>query len=396
MYKHCYVVSLLFRIFIPIKSKHWVFGADHGYSYCEGSKYLLEFMLENHRSYKCTFITKNKSVFRDLKNKGIPCEYNYSVRGLFRICESDCCFFTQDMGDISFVPKNRKRSLFYLVHGQPFKIALRELNRLKPGYCEATSDKLSISKRIQNYILSHFYKTYDWPDIDFVSATSEFEASFQRKEFHDGVDIKILGMPRNDALFQPNRMKDEKWIKGLDGKRVVTYMPTHRLYGHGQVSPIPFLDRQDVQQWMREHEVVLLVKQHPNMARQHIFESHNSDVIRDISLDGYDPQVVIYHSDILITDYSSVWIDYLLLKRPLIFYFYDKFEKEDAGTYYDLRKEFPNNFCENEDSLFSMIKESICNPTKITPSDKELRKYHLYVDGHSCQRYYDEIVRRKY
>lgn len=384
-----YLRLFLYKLFIPIKARHWVFGADNGISYREGSKYLLEYMLEKHKDFKCTFITKNRSVCDELRRKGIPCELNYTDKGLRTIFESDCVFFTQTMGDISYVPRNKKRSLFYLVHGQPFKVALKELNRLKP------SIRGKKKKTVVNSLVSTIFPTCDWKDISFVSATSDFEASLQRREFDESIDVKVLGMPRNDALFQPGRMKKEKWIDGLDGKFVISYMPTHRKYGKGNLSPIPFKNNKEAQQWMRDNNVTLIVKNHPNMVKK-LTEPLENEVIIDISLKGIDPQVVIYKSDMLITDYSSVWIDYLLLERPLVFYFYDNFEEEDAGTYYNLRDEFPNNYCEDEEKLLKMIKQSISNPHSVTPSKEEISKYHKYIDGNSCQRYYETIEKLKY
>lgn len=172
-------------------------------------------------------------------------------------------------------------------------------------------------------------------------------------------------------------------------------MPTHRMYGKGELSQTPFLHREDVQQWMRENNVVLLVKQHPNMVHKMKF-IEEGDVIRNISKKGYDPQVVIYHSDILITDYSSVWMDYLLLRCPLIFYFYDNFEDDDAGCYYNLRDEFPLNWCDNEADLYKMIKTAFEDKTKLIPTDCEVHKFHKYIDDKSCERYYKEIAKLKY
>ncbi len=381
---------------IPVKRKHWVFGSDFGNMYREGSKYLLEYMLANHPEYKCTFITRNRDVVKELCKKGIPVCYNYSLRGLYTIVCADCVFTTQTISDIFYTYQKKNRRFYYLIHGQPFKVAMdmlpkKTFDRIRQKSNTSIGTFVEDGKRT---IYQYLDIGYDRHDVDFVSATSNFTASFLRKEWK-GVDVKILGMPRNDALFQSERIQSEHWIKGIEGKKKVTYMPTHRKYGHGEVSPIPFLHNNEAQQWMREQNVVLLIKQHPNMIKHHL-DQIDSDVIIDISRLGFDPQVVIYHSDALITDYSSVWMDYLLLRRPLIFYFYDDFETNDVGCYYNLRDEFPHNYCENESSLFDMIKNAILNPDSLIPSQEEVGKFHQYVDGNSCERYYKEIAKRMY
>ncbi len=386
------IVATILNAFVPGKPKLWVFVADQGNTYREGSKYLLEYMLKNHPDFDCIFITKNPEVESELNMKGVPVANNYSIRGLFKIASADCVFVTQTLTDIKYSFKRKDKALFFLVHGQPFKKALKMLS-------EQDKERLFSLHERSNYtlfkekILKKLYWSYD--DISFVSATSEFTARLQRNEFPSNVGVRILGMPRNDALFDDERMKTEKWDSSFQNKYVVTYMPTHRKYGRGEVSQTPFLHRDDIQQWMREHNVLLLVKQHPNMVYK-LLELEETDVIKNISKAGYDPQVVIYHSDVLITDYSSVWMDYLLLRRPLVFYFYDNFEEEDAGCYYNLRDEFPNNWCDTEDGLFSMIKRAFENSSDLVPSDTEVKKFHRYSDDKSCERYYNEIVEMRY
>lgn len=378
---------------IPVKKKHWVFGSDYGKMYREGSKYLMEFMLENHPDYDCTFIAQDKKVVSELRDKGIPAELNNSIRGIWKIMVADAVFTTQSIADVLYAYKKKGRDFYYLVHGQPFKKAMAMLPKT---YVSDIVDKTNMIRRfIRRFNIGQYLKIgYTLNDVTFVSATSDFTAILLMKEWPT-VDVKVLGMPRNDSLFQPERMKNEKWLEGIKSKKVITYMPTHRKYGVGEMSPIPFVNNSKVQEWMRQNNVVFLVKQHPNMINRQIYnDTESTDVIIDISKMGFDPQVAIYYSNVLITDYSSVWMDFLLLRRPLLFYFYDDFETNDVGCYYNLREEFPNNYCETEEELFDMMKMSINYPSDLTPTDYEISKFHKYVDGNSCVRYYDSIIKK--
>jgi CDP-glycerol glycerophosphotransferase (TagB/SpsB family) len=100
---------------------------------------------------------------------------------------------------------------------------------------------------------------------------------------------------------------------------------------------------------------------------------------------------VLYHSDVLITDYSSVWMDYLLLKRPIVFYSYDDFVHDDAGVYYDVKDEHVGHFCYTEDELFALLKSIKKNYHAMCPVDDVVSKFHKYVDGNSCERYFNYI-----
>lgn len=377
------------NLLFPVKKKQWVFSADYGQSYREGSKYMLEYMLSYHTDYRCSFITCNKAVYKELKDNGIPCRMNFSVSGILFIARSECVFSTQVCADLYFAYKKKNRRYFYLVHGMPIKKAI---NAISQSYYDSIFHKKhNLVHRVKDKIAAYLNTGYNLDDVEFISACSDFLVPFMQSDFGPKMKVKILGMPRNDGLFDKKKMENEKWIMGIKEKLIITYMPTHRGYGTGEVTPTPFQTRPDIQKWMEENNVILLMKNHPNMIPK-TKESKDTPVVRDITKLGLDPQVVLYHSDVLITDFSSVWMDYLLLRRPILFYIYDDFEHNDAGVYYDIRKDFPDFFCRTEEELFTFIKQIKANYVSMIPSDKIIHKYHSYVDGYSCQRYFNEIT----
>lgn len=379
------IIARILNCFLSVKKKQWVLGADYGQMYREGSKYLLEYMIDNHKDYDCTFITMSSRVYTDLKEKNIPCEMNLSLKGIIKILRAEVVFTTQVISDIRFAYKKKNRKYIYLTHGMPYKRAMAQLPK---GYISNLRN-VSTFKKISNKISSFLTLGYKMKDVCFIPSTSDFVAKLHQLEFPYN-SIKVIGLARNDALFQDERMKKEKWIDGIDDKFVIVYMPTHRGYGAGKVSPIPFKDRKDVQDWLVENNVVLLVKNHPNMINK-IDDIYGNEVIKDISKEMLDPQVCIYKSDVLITDHSSVWMDYLLLKRPILFYFYDDFEHNDVGTYYDIEKENVGAVSRNEDELFNLIKETKSRYCEMIPPGDVIRKFHKFVDGNSCERMYNEI-----
>ena len=386
------LLARVINAFIKVRPKHWVFGSDYGNMYREGSKYLLEYMLQNHPDFHCTFITLNKEVKKNLEAKGIPCELNTSIKGIITVAQADAVFTTQTTNDVRYAYKKKGRSYYYLVHGQPLKIAMSALRKTDIGKKIFRQNRLL---QIKNRIANIVNYTYKLSDVSFVSATSGFLQPYMDKDFDGEIKVKVLGMPRNDGLFDEKRMKNEKWVDGLNDKFVITYMPTHRAYGQGEVTPTPFINRPDMQQWMEDNNVVLLMKNHPNMIKK-INQTRNSKCIIDITKQGIDPQVCLYHSDVLVTDFSSVWMDFLLLRRPVIFYIYDDFEKNDVGCHYNIRQDPPGYFCYTEDDFFQLIKDTKNKYDEMCPSDDIVRKYHQYVDGNSCERYYKEINREKY
>ena len=386
------IFARFLSFFVPTKKRLWVCGSDLGNMYREGSKYLFEYMVKNHPEYDCWFVTRSKDVYDELKKRNLPCVMNCSFKGIWVTSRAECVFTTQITADILYTFKKKSRRFFYLVHGQPYKVAIVELAKTNYSKKSVFVQRKSRFSSLKGWLNSCFACDTGCLDSEFVSATSEFLSNLQKRDFGEDMPSKVLGMPRNDALFQPKRMSNEKWIDDVRGKFIISYMPTHRLYGRGSFSPTPFKDRADVQKWMKENNVVFVVKNHPTMLlykkNEHPYES---ECIKDITVAGIDPMTVLYHSDVLITDYSSVWMDYLLLKRPMIFYIYDDFIHDDVGVYYDIKEEHVGQFCYSEDELFSVIKAVKLNYDAMCPSEGVVKKFHKYVDGCSCERYFSAI-----
>ena len=102
----------------------------------------------------------------------------------------------------------------------------------------------------------------------------------------------------------------------------------------------------------------------------------------DLTAKDFDPQELLFISDLLITDYSSCYIDYLLLKRPVIFYFYDSYETEDNELYFTPQDHKVGDVCYSEEELLG----SIQNPRYF---DSDL--YHKYTDSNSSERIFKRI-----
>lgn len=386
------LISRPLSYIIPIKKKNWIFGSDCGNMYREGSKYMIEYMLKYHPDYNCTFITRNPDVKKELDNKGIPCELNFSINGIWKVLRAEVIFTTQVPVDVALVYKKKGRTFLYLGHGQPYKAVFNATTNL---YRQHQHVKNSVATFVWNKISSFLTYGYEFNNSKFYTSTSEFLIPYNKLYYGIEADVRILGMPRNDGLFDDIKMKSEKWLDNMDHKFIVTYMPTHRDFGKGKLCPIPFSENKVIQRWLIDNNVVLVVKQHPNMEKK-TMTSNYSEAIIDITLMKFDPQVVLYHSDVLISDYSSTWIDYLLLRRPCLFYLYDDFETADTGILYDIREDPPGPVCYTEEELFQQIKLIKSNYDLMKPSERIVKKYHKFTDSRSCERYFDAIVHNSY
>jgi CDP-glycerol glycerophosphotransferase len=113
--------------------------------------------------------------------------------------------------------------------------------------------------------------------------------------------------------------------------------------------------------------------------------------ITDISFEVDDIQEILPFVDILITDYSSTFFDFILTRKPIIYYSYDleDYLNNCRGMYYDYYKELPGPFAKTEYELINLMKEvNVWSKDKkyIKKYNEFLDKFNKYKDGNSAER----------
>jgi len=133
-------------------------------------------------------------------------------------------------------------------------------------------------------------------------------------------------------------------------------MPTHRKEGKEKMCMSKILDLDRLNQFCMENNVLFLIKKH----YYHNQEVENLDVytnIKDITQTEYDSQQLLKYADVLITDYSSCFVDFLLLDRPVIFYNYDhdQYVINDRDLYFDYDATTPGEKAKTFQELLSVL-----------------------------------------
>lgn len=179
--------------------------------------------------------------------------------------------------------------------------------------------------------------------IDFLPSPSPFYTEKIKSCFLLGTQAEILeeGYPRNDALFHFSEEKSRKIREKLgipEGKKVILYAPTWRDDQHTAGTGYTYELGIDFQQLKNElsGDAVILFRAHYLISNGFDFEAYQG-FIRNVS--DYDEINDLYLiSDLLITDYSSVFFDYANLKRPMLFYMYDheKYKTRLRDFYFDI------------------------------------------------------------
>ena len=200
-------------------------------------------------------------------------------------------------------------------------------------------------------------------------AQGQFDVDVFSRAFHrPEKDFRIIGLPRNDVLIQTtqeDRMKIKSKLSIDRGKTVILYAPTFREYekdGSNNCVSAPPMDLKRWRELLGDHYVVLF-RAHYEVVN--VMGIEDNDFVKNVSDYPILDELMIA-SDMLISDYSSIFFDYALMGKPMLCftYDYDRYERE-RGMYFDIRSYLPH--AENEEELLSLIKSTDINmPNKAT------------------------------
>jgi len=206
-------------------------------------------------------------------------------------------------------------------------------------------------------------------------------------------NVAITGYPRNDQLIEAAA------IQSVGAIRRIIYMPTFRgdeNSGFDLFSQYSF-STEDFDRLLIEKGLQLHIKLHPfNYPSAGLMSS--IEKTNNISLlECDDIYEVLQKYQLLITDYSSIYFDYLMLNRPIIFAPFDKdsYLGQQRGFYFDYDEVTPGPKAKNWPEVLELIAKFTDDPTWFSEERKKVGvRFHSIQDSSNCSRLYSEIQRR--
>ncbi|MGN0383982.1 MAG: CDP-glycerol glycerophosphotransferase family protein [Eubacterium sp.] len=248
-------------------------------------------------------------------------------------------------------------------------------------------------KRIGN--MESRYKNVDYVFFTKLLATSEFTADILCRCFNCTMDkIIISGQPRTDELFVRSDRDDT--IKP-GNSRLVVWLPTYREYeinGDKSHLPITGMTRNgadELDKFLHENNCCLIIKLHPLQEGSVYNEFSNIKIIKHNELAAENQSIydLLRVSDALITDYSSVYFDYLLLDRPIAFVTEDmqQYEDDRGFTVDNPQKYMPGDMINDAEQLRDFISKVINHKDDYREFRHEVNNIvNKYQDGENCKR----------
>lgn len=344
---------LTFCSFLVPKRKGLVLlGSNAGRSFSGNPKFIyLHLVRTGDPDFRPYWVTANKDLFNRLEQMGYPVLYRYSARAFWLFLRARHLVIAYGPDDVYYKANVLGRfSFIQLWHGSPLKYVgtQRDLAYGKGFRYKVFSTPWLNRWFIRLRILTqHRYKL--------ISATSPHIHDILTRAFQNN-RVQITGFARNDLFYWPELAFEAGHEKlGLSQFDAVwLYAPTFR-DGYEETVPFKPEDWEALNTLMASKNAVFLVKKHPfeNRIQVPVHLSHVRDVFNEVM----DIQELLLVADGLISDYSSVYFDYCLRGKPIIFYTYDleEYIANCRGLYDQPEEVLPGPFTRSADEVIRLI-----------------------------------------
>ena len=365
------LIFYFFRL-IPKNDRILVFGDRAGRRFADNSRYLFLYMSKNFKDFNCVWITKERSIYEYLNSKNLRCFYSNSLKGIYYSLRAKYHLF-------NFVEDDINRPITYfsnsilLWHGVlPKKLSTPTKHRQK-NFVNKNLIKFLIypNKLMAQNILDHF--------ID--------------KKY----ELFISGLPRNILLNSHKKNDNEdyyrtdnenKFLEEIKKKnrKIIGYFPTWREDGLELFRDIKnFNQLKEFNEILKKNNLSILIKKHMNSEKRDSHRFYNANIEKiyeymkslsnfEFAEYDFDLNSILKCCDVLISDYSGVIFDYLLLDRPIIIYAPDYEEYLKKGFSMDPTKENFCYFAKNFNQLQNLINNYSRNNKDFNDSHKKNRE----------------------
>lgn len=283
----------------PKGSKTIIFGSNTGEFISGSPKALFEYIKNEYPDYRAYFYTP----FNEQMSMSLRIIYIIKFIPIFLNAK----FLISSHPPTDFFPFNwsSRKVHINMWHGVPLKAMFFAD---KGDTYENLKKILKLNRKTSAFIVS-----------------SNLEAALLTKCFLiNPTKFYYLGQPRNDILMKGNKESRLKKIlkKVPKFKKVILYCPTYRRGEKTKFFPFEDLDISHLNNYLEVNEIILLLRGHVyNKELEKLFFSER--IVNFEFRICNDINFILNEVDILVTDYSSIYIDYLLLNRPCIFIPYD-------------------------------------------------------------------------
>lgn len=358
-----------------------IFESFFGKQYSCNPRAIYEY-LKDHRPDLEMYWSVDPRYTEFFKENNIPYTIRFTPRWFYLIFSAHFWVFNSRMPP--FMPKPKHTTYLQTWHGTPLKKLAGDMGEV---HMPATNT--------ERYKKNFHRETSTW---DYLISPNAYSTEVFRRAFRYDQPVIESGYPRNDYLYTNNNPQKIRQLKERLGipldKKVILYAPTWRddqFYWKGHYRFNLTLDLERMQKEFGDRYVIILRMHY--LVRQHYDLTPFEGFVYDFSNQG-DVSDLYLISDMLITDYSSVFFDYANLNRPIIFFTYDieRYRDELRGFYFDIETQAPGPIVKTTDGVIKSVRQFENEGYAVPAAFQNFYERFCYLEcGESTQRVVDLV-----
>ena len=343
----CEYIRLLYGKCFAVDEKLVIFESFHGKQYCDSPKAIYEYMKSNpiYSDYRFVWAFQDPGNYTELTDNRTSI-VKYGTGAYYKAYSRSKYWIVNGWIPIG-IRKKPGQIMIQCWHGTPLKRLRHDIDSSIQTH-HRKNDLQTNEKDVSRY--DYFISPSRF-------ASKVFNSAFKLEKYN--VKTLEVGYPRHDFLYRYKKTDITRIKKTLNipkNKKTLLYAPTWRddrrredgSYEYKSSVDFDFLQKQ------LSDEFVVLFRGHSIIDDTLDLKKYNNFIIDVSSYDEVNELYIV--SDILITDYSSVFFDYAILGRPMIFFMYDleHYQNDLRGFYIDL-KTLPGDIVTTEKQIISIL-----------------------------------------
>ena len=322
-----------------------IFESFLGKQYSDNPKAIFHHIKKNYPDYEL-FWSLNKESILLYEHEDIQVIKRLSLKWVIYMGRAE--YWITNTRLPLWIPKPKDTIYLQTWHGTPLKKLGIDIEDIKMPGTTTESYKRNFTAEAEKW--------------DYLISPNDYSTQIFKRAFQFQGQVIESGYPRNDVLFsnEISKVNLQKKLKLPSSKKIILYAPTWRdnqYYTKGKYKLNLELDLEALKREFSENFIIILRTHY--LITEHLDLSKYNDFVYDFS--SYSDISDLYLvSDILITDYSSVFFDYANLRRPILFFVYDleEYRDEVRGFYFNLEECAPGPLLETNEQLINAIKST--------------------------------------
>ena len=374
-----YSLSFLF----PRDNATWIFIGWHQNEdrdiFADNCKYLYLYVTAHEKDIDAVWIGGSEKLCTLLRTRGLKAYRVNSLKGAFYSFRARYTFCSAHIQTTNWKYCGGTK-IMQLWHGD----GIKNMRFMK-------NERWSLVK-----FFKYIFSPGLFVDPDFLISSSDFTAKhFICPSFNvEKKKVLISGLPRYDVLLdnttrgsdidvyqELSHLLDK--LRSHDPKRIILYAPTFRR-GEENDLLLKNLQMEQLDQILKKKNEYMVASLHPKFSKTYNnMESPYTNIF--FANSDFDKYPLLPRFDLLITDYSSLCIEFIFMQKPVIFFTYD-FESylKDPGMYKAMWDVLPNNKVSTFEGLVALLDKD--DKALNTDTDKSRDILFTYKDAHSSQR----------